>query len=107
MKTEFCMTITMPDGIELETEIEVEYKAYHQPATMYRANGDPGDPAESEMDIEDITVLGSYPTNETLIGTYHHEVIETRLNAAYLDKIVDECWDDFTNNQRRWCDANE
>ena len=95
MKTEFCMTITMPDGIELETEIEVEYKAYHRPATMYRANGDPGDPEESEMSIEDITVLSSDPVDETWIGTYHHKVVETRINAAYLDKVMDECWNDY------------
>ena len=31
-----------------EMEIEIQFKGYHHPATMYRNNGDPGDPEEFE-----------------------------------------------------------
>ena len=53
--------ITYKD-IELDVDVSATGSYYYSPGTMYRRNGDPGDPPEEETDITSIDIEGVFIT---------------------------------------------
>lgn len=94
MKTTICRSVLMKNGTELDVELEVEYNASYSRATMYSRGGDPGDPAEAELDVESIRVVSATDENgdESSIPS---EEITRRVDSLHSDYIKEECWEDF------------
>ncbi len=72
------------DGTEIEVELDGYVTKYH-PATMYKKNGDPGDPEEGG-ELEDFTV--------TLDG----KDITEELSKEDYDRLFYEFWENWDDS---------
>lgn len=90
-----------------ESEILVSFKYQAgRPMTMYRNNGDPGDPAEpDEIEILKIeTCLGMGSDITDLISEAEYEYIETYLYESW---VSDQGYDEADIKYQEWKDREK
>ena len=78
------------DDVELECDIWASGTSYYYPGCAYNRNGDPGDPPEEDITVEELDVEYVY-----LEGTD----ITSWLNQDTLKAITEECIDAIEDGQ--------
>ena len=89
-KTYGASYLTFYDPVdEIPYEILVSWSYYYSPATMYRSNGDPGDPEESELDWKcELISINDVPV---VLGTEVPDWITAEMIEEEID--LNDCYD--------------
>lgn len=87
------VNVTYKD-IELDVDISAEGTYAYSPGTMYRSNGDPGDPPEEETDIISIDI------EHIFINSMYEDIdIKPWLNVETIKAIEDLCQEAIEDGQ--------
>ena len=75
--------------------VEGTATSIHEPGTMYRRNGDPGDPPVDEFDVDSLEVSGIVEIDE--------DGNEMPVTDEDVRSEVESCvWDDLSDNEDMW-----
>ena len=75
---------------EYDVDLTATAYYYYSPGTMYRRNGDPGDPPEEEFSVENVDINEVYDEEGNAITDEAYKSI--------ADKILDACYDYLEDN---------
>ena len=108
--------------VKFDMEIEIIETPYYKPATMYRSNGDPGDPDEGsdgelKFNLKEITIYWGWSLGGKSTDFFHgeeqHEVVFKGMNDSLkgafetitdggeiYDRVSESFWSDWNENQQ-------
>lgn len=64
------------DDVELDCDVLARGTYYYSPGTMYRRNGDPGDPPEEDIDVASLELEDVYIDGENIMHWLKDDVIK-------------------------------
>ena len=81
------------DDVTYKCCVEAKAEAEHIPGTMYRSNGDPGDPPDDYFDVTSCEVTSV--TDEDDVPIDDQEIVEKVYGKAYDYLLANEDWFDW------------